>query len=239
MGTFRIAVLASGTGTNLQAILDGLHGRDGIEVVCVASNKPGARALERAANAGVETGVFPREDHGDRVERDAAMADWLTAREVELIVLAGYMELLSAEFVRRFPNRIVNVHPALLPAFPGAHAVADALAWGARVTGVTVHLVDEEVDHGPIVFQEAIPIHDGEGADSLAARIHEIEHRLLPKAVRALTEGRVRVDGRRVTIAEPAADGEPAAVGEAAPVGEPVAVDESAAVGEPAAVAEP
>ncbi len=119
MGTFRIAVLASGTGTNLQAILDGLHGRDGIEVVCVASNKPGARALERAANAGVETGVFPREDHGDRVERDAAMADWLTAREVELIVLAGYMELLSAEFVRRFPNRIVNVHPALLPSFPG------------------------------------------------------------------------------------------------------------------------
>ena len=104
MGTFRIAVLASGTGTNLQAILDGLHGRDGIEVVCVASNKPGARALERAANAGVETGVFPREDHGDRVERDAAMADWLTAREVELIVLAGYMELLSAEFVRRFPK---------------------------------------------------------------------------------------------------------------------------------------
>lgn len=200
MGTFRIAVLASGTGTNLQAILDGLHGRDGIEVVCVASNKPGARALERAANAGVETGVFPREDYGDRVERDAAMADWLTAREVELIVLAGYMELLSAEFVRRFPNRIVNVHPALLPSFPGLDAVGQALEHGVSVTGVTVHFVDEGVDSGPIILQRSVNVPYTRDRSQLEREIHEVEHQLLPEAIRLIAAGAARVDDRNRRI---------------------------------------
>lgn len=200
MGTFRIAVLASGTGTNLQAILDRLHGRDGIEVVCVASNKPGARALERAANAGVETGVFPREDHGDRVERDAAMADWLTAREVELIVLAGYMELLSAEFVRRFPNRIVNVHPALLPSFPGLDAVGQALEHGVSVTGVTVHFVDEGVDSGPIILQRPVSVPYTRDRSQLEREIHEVEHQLLPEAIRLIAAGAARVDARNRRI---------------------------------------
>ena len=200
MGTFRIAVLASGTGTNLQAILDRLHGRDGIEVVCVASNKPGARALERAANAGVETGVFPREGHGDRVERDAAMADWLTAREVELIVLAGYMELLSAEFVRRFPNRIVNVHPALLPSFPGLDAVGQALEHGVSVTGVTVHFVDEGVDSGPIILQRSVNVPYTRDRSQLEREIHEVEHQLLPEAIRLIAAGAARVDARNRRI---------------------------------------
>ena len=200
MGAFRIAVLASGTGTNLQAILDRLHGRDGIEVVCVASNKPGARALERAANAGVETGVFPREDHGDRVERDAAMADWLTAREVELIVLAGYMELLSAEFVRRFPNRIVNVHPALLPSFPGLDAVGQALEHGVSVTGVTVHFVDEGVDSGPIILQRSVNVPYTRDRSQLEREIHEVEHQLLPEAIRLIAAGAARVDARNRRI---------------------------------------
>jgi phosphoribosylglycinamide formyltransferase 1 len=200
MGTFRIAVLASGTGTNLQAILDGLHGRDGIEVVCVASNKPGARALERAANAGVETGVFPRDDHSDRVERDAAMADWLTAREVELIVLAGYMELLSAEFVRRFPNRIVNVHPALLPSFPGLDAVGQALEHGVSVTGVTVHFVDEGVDSGPIILQRSVNVPYTRDRSQLEREIHEVEHQLLPEAIRLIAAGAARVDDRNRRI---------------------------------------
>ena len=200
MGTFRIAVLASGTGTNLQAILDGLHGRDGIEVVCVASNKPGARALERAADAGVETGVFPRSDHGDRIERDAAMADWLTAREVELIVLAGYMELLSAEFVRRFPNRIVNVHPALLPSFPGLDAVGQALEHGVSVTGVTVHFVDEGVDSGPIILQRSVNVPYTRDRSQLEREIHEVEHQLLPEAIRLIAAGAARVDDRNRRI---------------------------------------
>ena len=201
MGTFRIAVLASGTGTNLQAILDGLHGRDGIEVVCVASNKPGARALERARERrGGRRACSPREDHGDRVERDAAMADWLTAREVELIVLAGYMELLSAEFVRRFPNRIVNVHPALLPSFPGLDAVGQALEHGVSVTGVTVHFVDEGVDSGPIILQRSVNVPYTRDRSQLEREIHEVEHQLLPEAIRLIAAGAARVDDRNRRI---------------------------------------
>ena len=200
MGTFRIAVLASGAGTNLQAILDGLHGQDGVEVVCVASNKPGARALERAAHAGVETGVFPREDHGDRIERDVAMADWLATRDVELVVLAGYMELLSAEFVRRFRNRIVNVHPALLPSFPGLDAIGQALEHGVSVTGVTVHFVDEGVDSGPIILQRSVNVPYTRDRSQLEREIHEVEHQLLPEAIRLIAAGAARVDDRNRRI---------------------------------------
>jgi phosphoribosylglycinamide formyltransferase 1 len=191
---FRLAVLASGTGTNLQAILDRLHSRDGIEVVCVASNKPGARALERARDAGIETGVFERSGHPDRDSRDAAIADWLAQREVDLIVLAGYMELLSPEFVRRFRNRIVNVHPALLPSFPGLDAIGQALAHGVRVTGVTVHLVDEGVDSGPIILQRAIQVPYTRDRAQLEKEIHRVEHELLPEAVRLIAAGAVRID---------------------------------------------
>jgi phosphoribosylglycinamide formyltransferase-1 len=200
MAAFRIAVLASGTGTNLQAILDGLHGRDGIEVACVASNKPGARALERAADAGVETGVFERGEHGDRAERDAAMADWLDDREVDLIVLAGYMELLSPGFVRRFPNRIVNVHPALLPSFPGLDAVGQALEHGVAFTGVTVHFVDEGVDSGPIILQRPVGVPYTRDRSQLEREIHEVEHQLLPEAIRLIAAGAARVDPRNPRI---------------------------------------
>ena len=191
---FRIAVLASGTGTNLQAILDRLHGRDGIQVACVASNKPGAEALERAREAGIETGVFSRSEHPDRASRDAAIANWLGERDVDLIVLAGYMELLSGEFVGRFRNRIVNVHPALLPSFPGLDAIGQALAHGVRVTGVTVHLVDEGVDSGPIVLQKAIEVPYTRDRAQLEEEIHRIEHELLPEAIRLIAAGAVRMD---------------------------------------------
>ena len=191
---FRIAVLASGAGTNLQAILDRLHGRDGIEVACVASNKAGARALDRAREAGIETDVFERSVHPDRASRDAAIADWLGERDVDLIVLAGYMELLSGEFVGRFRNRIVNVHPALLPSFPGLDAIGQALAHGVRVTGVTVHLVDEGVDSGPIVLQQAIEVPYTRDRAQLEEKIHRVEHELLPEAIRLIAAGAVRID---------------------------------------------
>jgi phosphoribosylglycinamide formyltransferase-1 len=191
---FRIAVLVSGAGTNLQAILDRLHGRDGIEIACVASNKPEARALQRARDAAVEAGVFERDAYGDRASRDAALGDWLAQRDVDLIVLAGYMELLSPEFVRRFRNRIINVHPALLPAFPGLDAVGQALAHGAKVTGVTVHFVDEGVDSGPIVMQRAIEVPYTRDRSRLEEEIHRVEHEMLPQAIRLIAADAVRID---------------------------------------------
>jgi phosphoribosylglycinamide formyltransferase-1 len=195
VSTFRIAVLASGTGTNLQAILDQLHGRDGIEVAAVASDKPGAKALERAGGAGVETGVFPGADFPDRGARDLAMADWLDEHRVDLVVLAGYMQLLSPGFIARFPNRIVNVHPALLPSFPGLDAVGQALDHGVQVTGVSVHFVDEGVDSGPIILQEAVPVPLDRDRAAIEDVIHQVEHRLLPQAIRMIAAGRVTIDG--------------------------------------------
>ena len=151
-------MLASGAGTNLQAILDRVHGRDGITVVGVASDKPGAQALERAAGAGIETAVFPAAEYPDRGARDAAIADWLEERAVDLVVLAGYMQLLSAAFVERFRDRVINVHPALLPAFPGLDAIGQALDAQVAVTGVTVHYVDEGVDTGPTLLQREVEV---------------------------------------------------------------------------------
>jgi phosphoribosylglycinamide formyltransferase 1 len=202
LDAFRIAVLASGTGTNLQAILDRVHGRDGIEVVCVASNKADCMALGRATEAGVECAVFERSGHPDRADRDAAMADWLAERRVDLIVLAGYMELLSPEFVRRFRNRIVNVHPALLPSFPGLDAVGQALAHGVRMTGVTVHLVDEGVDSGPIVLQRAVEVPYTRDRSQLEREIHEVEHELLPEAIRLIAAGAARVDAENPRVVQ-------------------------------------
>jgi phosphoribosylglycinamide formyltransferase 1 len=191
---FNVAVLASGTGTNLQAILDRVHGRNGIEVACVASNKPDAPALRRAADAGIETGVFERAGFADREARDRAMGDWLEERDPGLIVLAGYMELLSEAFVERFRDRIVNVHPALLPAFPGLDAIGKALDHGVKVTGVTVHFVDEGVDSGPIILQRAVPVPDDRDAEALEQEIHRVEHELLPEAVRLIAAGKVSFD---------------------------------------------
>jgi phosphoribosylglycinamide formyltransferase-1 len=191
---FRVAVLASGTGTNLQAILDRLHDRDGVEVAAVVSNKSEAQALERAREAGVETAVFERSEHPDREARDAAIGDWLAQHDIDLIVLAGYMELLSREFVLRFRNRIVNVHPALLPAFPGLDAVGQALEHGVQVTGVTVHFVDEGVDSGPIILQRTIEVPYTRERSQLEDEIHRVEHELLPQAIRLIADGAVRID---------------------------------------------
>ena len=175
-------MLVSGGGTNLQALID-----DGIPVAGVATNVAGAPALERAAAVGVPTAVFALDDYPDRDARDAAMAGWLAARGVDLVVCAGYMQLLRPAFLDRFPGRVVNVHPALLPAFPGARAVEDALAAGVTETGATVHLVDEGVDTGTVLLQEAVAVLPGDTAESLHARIRLVEHRLLPEAVRELS----------------------------------------------------
>ncbi len=196
-------MLASGAGTNLQALLDRVHGRDGIEIVAVASDRPDARALERARAAGVERASFPSAMFADRSDRDRAMGDWLVDRGAELVVLAGYMQLLSGEFLARFPNRVINVHPALLPAFPGLGAVDQAVAYGVKVFGVTVHFVDEGVDTGPVIMQRAVELPDARCADDVLSRLHEIEHELLPEAVRLIARGAVRVDPgnpRRVVV---------------------------------------
>ena len=199
----RLGVLASGAGTNLQAILDTVHGRDGIELTAVASDKPDAPALERARAAGIETAVFTAADHPDRLARDAAIAAWLAERGVELVVLAGYMQLLSGEFLSRFPERVINVHPALLPAFPGLHVIEQALEYGVKVFGVTVHFVDEGVDSGPIILQAAIELPDATDADEVHDLLRPIEHRLLPEAIRLIARGAVSFDPanpRRVVI---------------------------------------
>jgi phosphoribosylglycinamide formyltransferase-1 len=196
-----VGVLASGAGTNLQAILDRLHRRQGIEVVAVASDQPGAAALARAASAGVPTGVFPLGE--DRAERDAAIAAFLEERGVELVVLAGYMALLTPGFLARFPGRVINVHPALLPAFPGLHAVEQALAYGVKVFGVTVHFVDEGVDTGPIIAQRAIELPAATTATEVREALRPLEHDLLCDAVAQIARGSVRADPahpRRVTV---------------------------------------
>lgn len=201
----RVAVLASGTGSNLQAILDRLHGGDQVEVVAVCSDKPEAQALERAHAAGVETAVFERSSYGSREARDEAIAAWLKDQGAELIVLAGYMQLLSPSFVKAFEGQIVNVHPALLPAFPGLDAIGQALDHGARVTGVTVHFVDDGVDTGPIILQRSIDLPYTRSREDVERELHEIEHELLPQAIELIAAGAVSVDPanpRRVRIDE-------------------------------------
>jgi phosphoribosylglycinamide formyltransferase-1 len=192
---FRIVVLASGSGTNLQAILNQLHGgEEGIEVVGVGSDKPDAGALERARRAGVETSVFETSDYEDRGARDRALGDWIERLEADLVVLAGYMQLLSPEFVARFHNRVINVHPALLPAFPGIDAVQQAIDHGSKITGVTVHFVDEGMDSGPIIMQRPVPVAPSRDWDETERAIHATEHALLPETIRLIAAGRVRID---------------------------------------------
>jgi phosphoribosylglycinamide formyltransferase-1 len=198
----RVAVLASGEGTNLQALLDRVHGRHGIAVVAVASDRPAARALQRARSAGVPTAVFDLEQYGNRAERDRALAGWLADQGAELIVLAGYMQVLSPQFLREFGGCVINVHPALLPAFPGLRAVEQALDYGVKVFGVTVHFVDEGIDTGPVILQRAVEL-DARRPEEVRERLQPIEHELLPEAVRLIASGAVRIDAenpRRVVI---------------------------------------
>ncbi|MEZ5123110.1 MAG: phosphoribosylglycinamide formyltransferase [Solirubrobacterales bacterium] len=198
----RVGVLASGSGTNLQALLDTVHGREAM-IVAVGSDKPDARALARARAAGVPVRVFAVDEHGSREARDAAMADWLAESGAQLVVLAGYMRLLSPAFLRRFPDRVVNVHPALLPAFPGTGAIAQAVDYGVKVFGVTVHLVDDGVDTGPIVLQAAVEIPGATDPDAVHDALRPLEHRLLPEAVRLFARGAIRRDPvrpRRVLV---------------------------------------
>jgi phosphoribosylglycinamide formyltransferase 1 len=202
----RVGVLVSGEGTNLQAVLDRVHGRE-VEVVAVASDQPGARALERAAEAGVETRVFEGSAYAQRAARDAAIGDWLEARGVELVVLAGYMAILDDAFLERFAGRVVNVHPSLLPAFPGLRAIEQALNYGVKVFGVTVHLVEPgAVDSGPILMQGAVELPDATEPDEVLGALRPLEHRLLPEAVALLAAGAVRREPghpRRMTVGRP------------------------------------
>jgi len=186
-------VLVSGAGTNLQALLDTVHGREA-KVVAVASSLAAAPALQRAAARGVPTEVFERSAYPDRPSRDLALADWLHERGARLVVLAGYMELLGEGFLQRFPGAVIKVHPSLLPAFPGLHAIEQALAYGVKVFGVTVHFVDAGVDSGPVILQRAVELPDAREAEEVLAALRPLEHALLPEAVRLLATGSVSLD---------------------------------------------
>jgi phosphoribosylglycinamide formyltransferase-1 len=197
-----IAVLVSGTGTNLQALLEGVHGREA-EVVAVASSSPDAPALERAQAAGVAAEVFARAAYPDRDARDAALAGWLAERGARLVVLAGYMELLGEPFLARFPGAVINVHPSLLPSFPGVRAIEQALAYGVKVFGVTVHFVDGGMDTGPVILQRAVELPDAREPAEVLSALRPLEHALLPQAVRLFARGALSPDPanpRRIAV---------------------------------------
>jgi phosphoribosylglycinamide formyltransferase-1 len=199
-------VLVSGTGTNLQALLDTVHGREA-EVVAVASSVDAAPALERAGASGVPTAVFARTGYRDRAARDDALADWLAERGARLVVLAGYMELLGEPFLDRFAGAVINVHPSLLPAFPGLAAIEQALAYGVKVFGVTVHFVDAGMDSGPVILQGAVELPQAREPGEVLAALRPLEHSLLPEAVRLIASGALRADPsnpRRMLVAPPA-----------------------------------
>lgn len=195
-----IAVLISGSGSNLQALIDAASADPafGAEIVVVISDRPDIRGLRRAAEAGLPTEVVRWDDFDNRESFSVAICDVAARYGAEVLVLAGFMRILSPVAIDRYPNRIVNIHPALLPSFPGAHAVPAALAHGVKVSGVTVHFVDDEVDHGPIIAQRVVPVLSGDTEDSLHARIQDEEHELFPQVIKALAAGRLQVDGRQV-----------------------------------------
>ncbi len=202
--TVRIGVLASGRGSNFVALAEAQRRGELApgEIAVLICNKPGAPVLDRARELGIEAVCLPHRDFASREDFDRALAGALRERGVELVVLAGFMRVLTPVFLEAFPLRVINLHPALLPSFPGTDGIGDALAYGVKVTGVTVHFVDTGVDTGPILLQEALTIGEGESRESLEARIHEVEHRLLPRAVRLVAAGRTRVEGRRARILE-------------------------------------
>lgn len=192
--TLRVVVLVSGSGSNLQSLIDTVHAPGGeIEIVLVVSSHEGVLALDRAVRGGIPTAVVGMSGR-ERAERDTALADLVASAAPDLVVLAGWMSILTGAFLDRFPDRVINLHPSLLPAFPGLHAIEQALAWGVRYTGVTVHFAEEVVDGGPPILQEPVAVMYGDDAQALTARIREVEHRLVPEAVRLFAEGRVRRD---------------------------------------------
>lgn len=204
MERIRLGVLVSGRGSNLQAIIDAVErGELAADIAVVISNHRAVLALERAERHGTKTAVFEWSDFGSRMKQQSAMLECLRERRIDLLVLAGFDRILGKEMLREYEGRIINIHPSLLPAFAGSlHAQAEALEYGVKVTGCTVHFVTEDVDCGPIILQRAVPVLDSDTADSLAARILAEEHEALPEAIRLIASGRVRVEGRRTFITE-------------------------------------
>lgn len=197
----KIAIIASGSGTNAQAMFDKIkEGRLHAEVVLVACNRPGAKVLDRARAFGVPVAEMDHKQYPDRESFDAALADAVKKSGAELVVLAGYMRMLTHVFLQAFPGRVINLHPAILPSFPGVHGGPDAQAWGVKITGCTVHFVDEKMDNGAVIVQAAVPSIPGEDIDDLMNRIHSFEHRIFPQAVEWFAENRVRVSDRQVHI---------------------------------------
>jgi phosphoribosylglycinamide formyltransferase-1 len=199
-----VGVLASGSGTNLEAIARAIDdGEVPAQIALVLSDNPGAFALERARKRDIPVRVVLLSEYPDRPSYDRAVVEALEEARVDLVVLAGYMKLAGPELVRAFKGRIMNIHPALLPSFPGTHGVRDALEHGAKVSGVTVHFVDEGLDTGPIIVQEAVPVEEGDDEETLHNRIHQAEYRQYPKAIRLFAEGRLEIDGRKVRVMPP------------------------------------
>ncbi len=197
----KIGVLVSGRGSNLQAIIDAVSSKKiKAEIAVVISNVPGVAALERAKKHGIKAVVIDGREHGDKSSYEKQVIKTLEENDVGLVCLAGYMKLLSPEFVKRFSGRIMNIHPALLPAFPGLHVQRKALEYGVKVSGCTVHFVDEDCDTGPIIIQAAVPVLDDDTEETLSARILEQEHRIYPEAVRLFAEGKLKIEGRRVKV---------------------------------------
>lgn len=201
MGLLSIGILASGSGTNFDSIAAAVaDGRVPARIALMLCNRPGAAVLGKAEARGIPTRLVDHRGFGSRAEFDTAVADALEEAGVELVVMAGFDRIVTATLLRRFPGRVVNIHPALLPSFRGAHAQADAAAYGVTITGATVHFVDEDVDHGPILLQGAVPVAPGEDTETIRRRILAVEHRLYPEALRLIAEGRVEVEGRFVRI---------------------------------------
>lgn len=196
MKKMRVAVFVSGSGSNLQAIIDA--GIPSIEIALVFSNNPDAYALKRAENHGIPTLVVNHRDFKSREEFEGEILKHLEPLGIELIVLAGFMRILSPVLVRAYANRMINLHPALLPSFPGIHAARQAIEAGVKFTGCTVHFVDEGVDSGPIILQAVVPVEDGDDEDSLLQKIHAEEHRIYPEAIRLISEGKIKIEGKRV-----------------------------------------
>lgn len=196
-----IAVFASGRGTNFSAIVKAIKsGKIKADLSLLVCDNPKAGAIGRAKRAGVKVALVKREDFAGKKDFEAKIIGHLNENKIDLIVLAGFMRLLSVEFVGMFTGRILNIHPALLPSFKGTESIKDAFDYGAKVTGVTVHFVDEKMDHGPIILQMPVRIEEGQSLESLENKIHKIEHKLYPEAVKLFTEGKIRLEGRKVII---------------------------------------
>ena len=196
-----IAIFASGNGSNFEAIARQVKkGKIKANLALLVCDNPGAKVLGKAKRFGVKIALIKRGDYPDKDVFEAEIIRRLEENKVDLIVLAGFMRILGLKFIRRYKNKIINIHPALLPSFKGAHGIKDAFDYGVKLTGITVHFVDEKIDHGPIILQESSPIKDKDTVRSLEDRIHKIEHRLYPEAIRLFTEGKLKLEGRRAII---------------------------------------